>query len=67
MVIIDSQKYRIFADRTAANGFCTRHFLQYMRGRGGKSLSAQQPLPVPPTAPRERNGNSVTDASHCAA
>lgn len=28
MVIIDSQKYRIFADRTAANGFCSRHFLQ---------------------------------------
>ena len=28
VVIIDSQKYRIFADRTAANGFCARHFLQ---------------------------------------
>ena len=28
MVIIDSQKYRIFADRTAANRFCARHFLQ---------------------------------------
>gem|GEM_PF-5990493 len=66
MVIIDSQKYRIFADRTVANGFCARHF-QYMRGRGGKSSSAQHPFPCPRTAPRERNGNSVTDASHCAA
>lgn len=48
MVIIDSQKNRIFADRTVANGFCSRHFLAIHARTWRQKLVCTTPLPVPP-------------------